>query len=561
MVRLPPPEPRAVLEPLAQPQLLTHEGFQIIDPLKAALDEANKRGAKEDLRIKAQAKLDYWVEARVRRDKAIKEMDASLKPPPVTVDQPKVEECLVEATEAKVDPVLLAAAHKKLEVARLSQRVYEKSKEVPGKLDIPLLQEELEDVGGEQLGVQQKLMREMEGKVKDLTEKIEDIKETMARQKARDDLLKKQVKKPGNKKQKPEDKNAMPLTPAWVREGDAAGGEIIEHEVADPVAEQQARDLKRLEAELKVANEELKGQQAIVKGMVEEVYVPQDIITFSQTKLKASMNTDAMQQLQLPELLDLDCAALDAAIKACEVKYGELEIKGLDELICDVPKEEIDKAKVRLRDARRAQERQARARNQLTVRINAPTGTATFDMLVKLVAEAKQAGVEDELILRAELKLKKMEELAASTLRAGPLAFISYHFPCLRPCVSSYAISLVEKAEEKRRADFDNAEAAKAALMLEIGDWQRGVMNKHLKTVDEAKLQAVTAAAVAAGLPQEVIELGRLKLGAVQRYKSDLAKGLIKDEDEEAKKAAAAKKAGGGGGKKNKKQYAYQKPG
>ena len=61
-----------MLEPLAQPQLLTHEGFQIIDPLKAALDEANKRGAKEDLRIKAQAKLDYWVEARVRRDKAIK---------------------------------------------------------------------------------------------------------------------------------------------------------------------------------------------------------------------------------------------------------------------------------------------------------------------------------------------------------------------------------------------------------------------------------------------------------------------------------------------------------
>ena len=70
------------LEPLSQPQPLTFEGFQIIDPLKKALDEANKRNAVEDLRIKGQAKLDYWVEAKARMEKAKKEHETDLKPPP-----------------------------------------------------------------------------------------------------------------------------------------------------------------------------------------------------------------------------------------------------------------------------------------------------------------------------------------------------------------------------------------------------------------------------------------------------------------------------------------------
>ena len=51
-----------------------------------------------------------------------------------------------------------------------------------------------------------------------------------------------------------------------------------------------------------------------------------------------------------------------------------------------MPKAEIDKARARLREADRAQKRRDRARSQLLVRVNAPTGTATFDMLVKLVA-------------------------------------------------------------------------------------------------------------------------------------------------------------------------------
>lgn len=72
------------------------EGFEIIDPLKAALEEARKRSANEELLIKGQAKLDYWLEARARRDKAKKELDASLKPPPATVEQTKVAACLQE---------------------------------------------------------------------------------------------------------------------------------------------------------------------------------------------------------------------------------------------------------------------------------------------------------------------------------------------------------------------------------------------------------------------------------------------------------------------------------
>ena len=66
-----------------------------------------------------------------------------------------------------------------------------------------------------------------------------------------------------------------------------------------------------------------------------------------------------------------------------------------------MPAEEITKAKGRLNDARKAQARQARARSQLAVRVSAPTGTSTFSTLVKLVAEAKAAGVEKDLIAKA----------------------------------------------------------------------------------------------------------------------------------------------------------------
>jgi len=192
--------------------------------------------------------------------------------------------------------------------------------------------------------------------------------------------------------------------------------------------------------------------------------------------------------------------------------------------------------------------------------VNAPTGTATFDFLVKLVAEGKAAGVEPELIAKAELKLKKMEELAAASLRAGPLAFVSFHFPCLRTCVSAYAISLVEKAEEKRREDAERAADAEKQLLEIVGDWERGQFNKKLLETDEEKLKAAILHAAEESLPQEVIEIGRAKLYAISKYKSDKEKGLIKDEDEEARKAAEAAAAGGGSKKKPKfKNYGYVK--
>ena len=89
---------------------------------------------------------------------------------------------------------------------------------------------------------------------------------------------------------------------------------------------------------------------------------------YAQLKLKASMTCDEMQLAQQPPLLDLDCERLQLAIKASEFKFGELPIAGLDDLDCNVPKAEIVAAKKRLVDAQKAQQRQAKARQQLTVR-------------------------------------------------------------------------------------------------------------------------------------------------------------------------------------------------
>ena len=71
-----------------------------------------------------------------------------------------------------------------------------------------------------------------------------------------------------------------------------------------------------------------------------------------------------MLAAQAPELLALDCAKLTQAITQASAKFGELPIAGLDELDCNVPAEEITKAKGRLNDARRAQARQQRARSR-----------------------------------------------------------------------------------------------------------------------------------------------------------------------------------------------------
>jgi len=552
------------LLPLAQPQALTHEGYEIIDPLKKALDEANKRGGQEDLRIKAQAKLDFWLEARTRRDLAIKAMNLSLKPAPCVVDQPKVELCIQESKDSKVDPVLIAEAEKKLMIAHLAQRMFAKSEKMPGTVNIPELIAELADVGGEEQGIQQAKQKALEAKVEQLKAKIEGIKETKASQKARDDLLKKQIKQRPTK-QKPEDKSKTEqLLPAWVRKEEEPEHEVT-HEKADPVAEQQERDIKAFEVALNDAQAALKEQVALVKEIVGDVYVPQDVIAFAQKKLQVATLCDKMQVLQEPKPLDVDCEALDAAIKACDVKFDDMVIAGHGEQELNVPKEEIKKAKKVLQVAQKQQARRKNARTQLQVRVNAPTGTATFDMLVKLVQEAKEASVEEELILRAETKLKKMEELAASSLRAGPLAFISFHFPCLRGCVSSYAISLVERAEVKREEHAKKQDAARAELQKQIGAWYYGVFDKTLLPphTDEDALKAALQGAVLVGLPQEEIENGRLKLQMIDKYRRDKEAGLVVDEEEEERKRLAAeakaKKDGKGGPAKKIKQYAYIK--
>jgi len=543
------------LEPLSRVEELSHEGFAIIDPLKTALDEARKRGANEELLIKGQAKLDFWLEARARRDKAKKELDTSLAPPPCVVKQPDVLACLSEATEAKLDPVLLKAAFDKLEVAKLAQRVYAKSKAPPGTLAIDVLQDELQEVGGGALSVEQEKQAAAEKLVEQIKEKIELIKETRDNQKARDSILAKQVKKGATKQLAA--KEEYDLTPAWVRkdgegEGGKGGGDIVS------ASAKQDEELAELQEHLKLAEAALKAQEAAVKALEGTVIVPPDVIAFAQKKLVAAKTCDEMQKAQEPKLLDLDFNRLQTAIKASEFKFGVLPIAGLDELECNVPKAELTKAKDRLRDADRAQKRQQRARSQLSVRVNAPTGTATFDMLVKLVAEAKDAEVEEELIARAELKLKKMEELAASSLRAGPLAFVSFHLPCLRACVSRYAISLVEQAEEKRKQDADRQAAAAAVLYAQIGTWERGQIHKMLMETDVNKLKMAIHDAAHEHCPQELIETGRLKLVAIEKYHIDKERGLIKD-DEPKKKAAGDDDDGAKKKKPKFKNYGYIK--
>ena len=78
----------------------------------------------------------------------------------------------------------------------------------------------------------------------------------------------------------------------------------VVHEHVDAFEEQQKRELSHLKEQLSVANENLKSQQAVVKSMIGEVYVPQDVVKYAQLKLKASRECKQMQDLQLPALLD-----------------------------------------------------------------------------------------------------------------------------------------------------------------------------------------------------------------------------------------------------------------
>ena len=98
-----------------------------------------------------------------------------------------------------------------------------------------------------------------------------------------------------------------------------------------------------------------------------------------------------------------------------------------------------------------------------------------------------------------------------------------------------------------------------------MGDFDKTLLPPPKGTTVEGALRAALNEAVLAELGQEIIELARFKLAAIAKYKSDMAKGLITDEDEERRKAeaaaAAAKKKGGGAGgpAKKIKQYAYVK--
>lgn len=530
------------LLPLAQPQLLTHDGFGIIEDLKLALEEANRCGGQEDLRIKAQAKLDFWLEARTRRDDALKALTTAMKVPTLMIDVAKVNEILIECIEARVDPTIIEESEKRIASLGKSAGLFAKAEKPPGLLNIPELMAELADVGGEEQMFQQQRQEELEVRVGALKAKIELIKETMEQQKKRDAFLKKQVTKRAHH-QKPEDRSKTgELLPAWVRT-DTITEREIEHEIPRPPAAQQEIELRALEQELIGAQEALKAQVAVIKAIALDATVPQDLVAFAQKKLAIATVADRMQTLCEPAIspLEIDCAALEAAIRKCEEKHAAMTIFGMGELDVNVPDEVLATAKARLAAATKAQSKQSKSREALTARVNAPTGTATFDTLVKLVAEAKENCVEEALILRAELKLKKMEDLAAASLRAGPLAFISFHFPCLRPLLVPCAISMIEQAEVKRLEMASRQEAARKELIELVGSWHYGIFDSSLESTDEVALKSALKVGFEVGLPQEDLELARIKVQVMDKYKRDKTIGLIQDASAEGSAAMASK--------------------
>jgi hypothetical protein len=271
-----------------------------------------------------------------------------------------------------------------------------------------------------------------------------------------------------------------------------------------------------------------------------------------------------MQHAQLAELLELDVGRLQRAIKACEFKFGEMPIAGLGSLECNVPKEELERARARLREASRAQARQSKARTQLSMRVNAPTGTATFDTLVKLVSEAKAAGVEVALIRLGERKLQQMEEQAAAKLKAGPLAAVSHYFPFLHGMLANHAMSLVEQAESRVHEEDARKRIAAHRLREMVGGWRKGSFkDKSLNDTNVDDLKVAIMNAASEGLPQEDIELGRLKLMAAVKYQAQVLAGQIKLQKEREAELVSEEAFGAGkpGDKPKKKfkNYGYVK--
>ena len=250
------------LEPLARPEELSHEGFAVIDPLRAALEEAKKRGGYEDLVLKGQAKLDFWLQARDRRDKAKVALDKSLSPPPVTVD-PRPRRPLPDRGHRRQARSRAAQGGSgQGEGGAAGAAGVRQVARGAGKLAIDVLEEELEAVGAARWASSRRSAIRPR-RVAELQDKIDAIKVTQEAQKARDAAIAKEVKKRPTK-QKKESRDLEPMTPAWVRAGvEEAGGSPST--IAKSVSEQQAQEKAELEAELVEAKEALKGSEDDVK--------------------------------------------------------------------------------------------------------------------------------------------------------------------------------------------------------------------------------------------------------------------------------------------------------
>ena len=74
-----------------------------------------------------------------------------------------------------------------------------------------------------------------------------------------------------------------------------------------------------------------------------------------------------------------------------------------------------------------------------------------------------------------------------------------------------------------------------------MGSWHYGIFDSTLESTDEAALKTALKIGVEVGLPQEDLELARIKVQVMDKYKRDKTIGLIQDASAEGDEGKAGK--------------------
>ena len=86
----------------------------------------------------------------------------------------------------------------------------------------------------------------------------------------------------------------------------------------------------------------------------------------------------------------------------------------------------------------------------------------------------------------------------------------------------------------------DDAELRKELIEL-VGSWHYGIFDSSLESTDEVALKSALKVGFEVGLPQEDLELARIKVQVMDKYKRDKTIGLIQDASAEGSAAMASK--------------------